>query len=70
MRPRITNSHIPTSDVHRVRFESTGALEFVNEYSGFAVRPLSYIAFAELEHACSTLHFSREEVSDDPATGN
>ena len=70
MRPRVTNSHIPTSDVYRVRFESAGALEFVNEYSGYAVRPLSYIAFAELEHARSTFHFSREEVSDDPATGN
>ena len=51
MRPRITNSHIATSDVYRVRFESAGALEFVNEYSGFAVAPAHYIAFAELKPA-------------------
>jgi hypothetical protein len=51
MRLRITNSHIATSDVYRVRFESAGALEFVNEYSGFAVAPAHYIAFAELKLA-------------------
>ena len=32
-------------------FESAGALGFVNEYSGFAVAPAHYIAFAELKHA-------------------
>jgi hypothetical protein len=32
-------------------FESAGALEFVNEYSGLATRSAHYIAFAELKHA-------------------
>jgi hypothetical protein len=51
MRLRITNINERTCDVHYLSFESAGALEFVNEYSGFAVAPAHYIAFAELELA-------------------
>jgi len=47
MRPRTTNSSTQTFDVYRFSFESAGALAFVNEYSGFAVQPAHYIAFAE-----------------------
>jgi hypothetical protein len=50
MRPRITNKSAKTLDVLRFSFESAGALEFDNEYSGFAVHPAHYIAFAELRH--------------------
>src|SRR5450631_3399580 len=39
MRPRTTNSSTQTFDVHRVSFESVGALAFVNEYS--AVSPMT-----------------------------
>src|ERR1700730_772082 len=39
------------SVLHSVILHSAGALEFVNEYSGFAVAPAHYIAFAELKHA-------------------
>ncbi len=41
-----------TRDVYRFGFESAGALEFVNEYSGLAICTGSYIGFAELEQAC------------------
>ena len=51
LRPRITNTNDRTFDDHHLSFESAGALEFVNEYSGFAVAPAHYIAFAELKHA-------------------
>ena len=51
LRPRITNTNDRTFDDHQLSFESAGALEFVNEYSGFAVTPAHYIAFAELKHA-------------------
>ena len=51
MRPRITNISTLTFDVHRFSFESAGALESVNEYSGLATRSAHYIAFAGLEHA-------------------
>ena len=70
MHPRITNNPTRTSDVRGVRFEPAGALGLVNEYSGFAAQPAPYIAFAELEHARPTLHFSSEEVNHEPATGN
>ena len=50
MHPRTTNNSTQTSDVHRFSFESAGALALDNEYSGFAVLPAHYIAFAELEH--------------------
>src|SRR5260370_27970429 len=33
-------------------FESAGALALDNEYSGLAVTPAHYIAFAERKHAC------------------
>lgn len=69
MRLRITNSHIATSDVYRVRFESAGALEFVNEYSGFAVAPAHYIAFVELKLARpAALLFSTSEMSHEATT--
>ena len=51
LRPRITNINDRTFDDYYLSFESAGALEFVNEYSGFAVAPAHYIAFAELKHA-------------------
>ena len=70
MRLRITNSHIATSDVYRVRFESAGALEFVNEYSGFAVAPAHYIAFAELKLARPAAYFSTSEKSHEATTGH
>lgn len=47
MHPRITNISTQTRDVRRFSFESAGALALNNEYSGFAVRPAHYIAFAE-----------------------
>jgi hypothetical protein len=55
MRPRITNISTQTFDVHSIGFESAGALGFVNEYSGSAVTPAPYIAFAELEHRTSLI---------------
>src|SRR5258708_28399057 len=39
-------------DDYRFSFESAGALASDNEYSGFAVAPAHYIAFAERKHAC------------------
>ncbi len=53
MRPRITNISATTFDVHRFSFESAGALGFDNEYSGVAVKPAHYIAFAEPRHRTS-----------------
>src|SRR5450759_1365659 len=47
MRPRTTNKSTQTFDVYGFSFESAGALALVNEYSGFAVQPAHYIAFAE-----------------------
>src|SRR5260370_5645269 len=47
MRARTRNSSTRTFDVYWFRFEAGGALAFVNEYSGFAVQPARYIAFAE-----------------------
>jgi hypothetical protein len=37
---------------------------------GLPPNRLSYIAFAELEHARPTFHFSSEEVSHEPANGS
>jgi hypothetical protein len=45
--PRTTNISIQTFDDFGFRFESVGVLAFDNEYSGFAVPPAHYIAFAE-----------------------
>jgi hypothetical protein len=53
MHPQITNKSDSTFDVLRFSFESAGALEFNNEYSGCAVKPAHYIAFAELRHRMS-----------------
>jgi len=36
MHPQTTNKLTQTRDVHRFGFESAGALELVNEYSGLA----------------------------------
>jgi transposase len=47
MRLRITNISTQTRDVRCFSFESAGTLALLNEYSGFAVRPARYIAFAE-----------------------
>ncbi len=52
MRPRTTNNVPKTLDVYSLSFESAGALALDNEYSGFAVAPAHYIAFAERKHAC------------------
>jgi hypothetical protein len=51
MHPRTTNIRAQTFDVHGFSFESAGVLALDNEYSGFAVRPARYIAFAERRHA-------------------
>jgi hypothetical protein len=51
MRLRITNISTQTRDVRCFSFESAGALALLNEYSGFAVRPAHYIAFAERKPA-------------------
>jgi hypothetical protein len=51
MHPWTTNIVPQTFDVHHVGFESTGVLGFTNEYSGLAVSPATYIAFAELKSA-------------------
>ena len=40
------------SDVYGFSFESAGVLALDNEYSGFAVLPAHYIAFAERKNAC------------------
>jgi len=53
MHPQITNNSDSAFDVLRFSFESAGALEFNNEYSGCAVKPAHYIAFAELRHRMS-----------------
>ena len=50
LRPRITNTNEHSMIISSVS-ESAAALDFVNEYSGFAVAPPHYIAFAELKHA-------------------
>src|SRR6267378_5974455 len=52
MHPRTTNTIPKTFDVYNLSFESAGALALDNEYSGFAVTPAHYIAFAERKHAC------------------
>src|SRR5258708_4807078 len=52
MHPRTTNTLPKTFDVYALSFESAGALALNNEYSGFAVAPAHYIAFAERKHAC------------------
>ena len=51
MHPQSTNNSTQTSDVCRFSFESAGVLALDNEYSGFAVLPAHYIAFAERKRA-------------------
>jgi hypothetical protein len=51
MHPQATNNSASTHDVYRINFESASALALDNEYSGFAVPPAHYIAFAERKHA-------------------
>ena len=51
LHPQITNNSDTTLDVFRISFESAGALEFINEYSGHAFIQAYYIAFAEPKHA-------------------
>ena len=43
-----------TCDVHRFRFESAGALEIVNEYSGLAVTSAHLYRLRRSQHACPT----------------
>ena len=65
MHPRTTNKSTQTSDVRRFSFESAGALALDNEYSGFAVLPAHYIAFAERKRARpwrSIYHLGRYDV--------
>jgi hypothetical protein len=52
MHPRTMNRFLQTLDVYSFSFESAGALALDNEYSGFAVLPAHYIAFAERKQAC------------------
>ena len=52
MHPRTTNRFLQTFDDYCFSFESAGALALDNEYSGFAVLPAHYIAFAEHKQAC------------------
>ena len=44
MHPQATNILTQTLDVHGFGFESAGALEFVNEYSGLAIAPAPILA--------------------------
>ena len=65
MHPRTTNKSTQTSDVRGFSFESAGALALDNEYSGFAVLPAHYIAFAERKRARpwrSIYHFGSCDV--------
>lgn len=48
---RVTNISTQTFDVRRFGFDLAGALELLNEYSGYAEPSALYIAFAELGHA-------------------
>ena len=45
MRPWATNISALTRDDYGFSFESTGALEFFNEYSGLAVTPAHLYCF-------------------------
>jgi len=66
MHPWTTNTILQTFDVCRFSFESAGSLTLDNEYSGSAVLPAHYIAFAERKqtHPCRSIyHFGRVEVN-------
>jgi hypothetical protein len=51
MHPQTTNIRAQAFDAYGFSFESAGVLALNNEYSGFAVLPAHYIAFAERMHA-------------------
>jgi hypothetical protein len=57
MHPLATNKFTPTRDVHRFGFESAGALEITNEYSGLAVAPAHLYCFRRSQ-ACMPHHFN------------
>ena len=54
MHPLITNILGLTFDVYRFTFESAGALEIINEYSGLAVAPAHLYRFRRSQAACPT----------------
>ena len=54
MHPQTTNSLAPTSDVYCFGFESAGALEIPNEYSGLAVIP-AHLYYLRRSQACMSL---------------
>jgi hypothetical protein len=60
MHPLTTNISPPTCDVHRFGFESAGALEIINEYSGLAVAPAHLYCFrrsqAGMPHTFNLAH--------------
>ena len=58
MHLRITNISAIALDVYRFNFESAGALELTNEYSGLAASPARYICFES-----SSLHVPRANVT-------
>ncbi|HAY26728.1 MAG TPA: hypothetical protein DIT03_13420 [Candidatus Accumulibacter sp.] len=66
MQPRITNDSTRTFDVHQFSFESAGALERDNEYSGMVASPTLYIAFAAPRQARPVHPLSQLEVNYDP----
>jgi len=51
MRPRMTNMQAVAHDAHEHIFASTGALTFVDEYSGSAASPALSNAFVERQLA-------------------
>ena len=57
MHPLATNMLTPTRDVYRFGFESAGALEITNEYSGLAVTPAHLYCFRRSQ-ACMSHNFN------------
>ena len=55
MHPRTTNICAKTHDVHRFSFESAGALEITNEYSGLAVAPAHLYCFRRSQAGMSLM---------------
>ena len=55
MHPRTTNISAKTPDVHKFSFESAGALEFTNEYSGLAVAPAHLYCFRRTQDCMSLI---------------
>lgn len=52
MHPSTTNKTAQTHDVYRFSFESSGALGFINEYSGLAVIAAQLYRFRRTQAAC------------------